>query len=169
MGIVRRFTALSVVALSTGVFVAGLLAPPAALRAEPAQKRAAPKKKPAAAQSGLAVYAAMPLAERIAIQFDLAWTGDYNGLINGEFNERSLAAVKSFQKNNTFKDTGVLNPQERTLLAAAAKARQARVGWKMVDRSGDPGARRPAGKASAEGIKGRKRQPLELGAGTGAD
>ena len=30
----------------------------------------------------------MSLAERVGVQFDLAWTGDYNGLINGEFNDR---------------------------------------------------------------------------------
>src|SRR5262249_27465296 len=29
-------------------------------------------------------YAAIPLAERVAIQNDLIWTGDYNGVLNGE-------------------------------------------------------------------------------------
>ena len=35
--------------------------------------------------------ATMPLADRIAIQFDLAWAGDYNGLINGEVSDRTTA------------------------------------------------------------------------------
>jgi peptidoglycan hydrolase-like protein with peptidoglycan-binding domain len=74
-----------------------------------------------------------PLADRVAIQFDLAWTGDYNGLINGEFTEKTTAAIKAFQRNRKFKETGVLNTQERALLAAAAKAKQAQVGWSMVD------------------------------------
>jgi peptidoglycan hydrolase-like protein with peptidoglycan-binding domain len=77
--------------------------------------------------------AATPLAERIAIQFDLAWTGDYNGLVNGEVNDKTTAAIKTFQRDRKFKETGTLNPQERALLAAAAKAKAAQVGWSMVD------------------------------------
>src|SRR3984893_14729889 len=72
-------------------------------------------------------------ADRLAIQFDLAWTGDYNGLANGEANDKTSAAIKAFQRNRKFKETGVLNTQERALLAALAKARQAQVGWTMVD------------------------------------
>ena len=72
-------------------------------------------------------------ADRIAIQFDLAWTGDYNGLINGEANDKTTAAIKAFQRTRKFKETGVLNTQERALLAASAKAKQAQVGWTMVD------------------------------------
>src|SRR5262245_39607495 len=75
----------------------------------------------------------IPLAERISIQFDLAWTGDYNGLIHGEFTEKTIEAIKQFQRNRKFKETGVLNPQERPLLAAAAKAKQNQVGWTIVD------------------------------------
>lgn len=133
MRIVRIVAALSVIAFSAGILVAALLSQSGAVRAEPAKKKAAPKKKPAAAQAGREVYAAMPLAERLAIQFDLAWSGDFNGLVTGEFDDRSIAAVRSFQKRNTFKETGVLNPQERAMLSAASKARQARLGWKMVD------------------------------------
>src|SRR6266849_9086113 len=72
-------------------------------------------------------------ADRLAIQFDLAWTGDYNGLANGEANDKTSAAIKAFQRNRKFKETGVLNTQERALLAASAKAKQVQVGWNMVD------------------------------------
>jgi len=75
----------------------------------------------------------LPLADRIAIQFDLAWVGEYNGLINGEFNDKTIAAIKTYQRNRKFKEAGVLNTQERALLAASAKAKQAQVGWTMVD------------------------------------
>jgi hypothetical protein len=75
----------------------------------------------------------LPLADRIAVQFDLAWVGEYNGLINGEFNDKTIAAIKTYQRNRKFKETGVLNTQERALLAASAKAKQAQVGWTMVD------------------------------------
>ncbi len=76
---------------------------------------------------------ALPLAERVAIQFDLAWSGDYNGLVDGEPNEKTTAAIKAFQRDRKFKETGVLSTQERALLAAEAKTKQAQVGWRMVD------------------------------------
>ena len=78
-------------------------------------------------------YNAIPLADRIAIQSDLIWTGDYNGVVSGEFGDRSIAAVKAFQKRSGAKETGVLNPQERAVLAAAAKPKQDAVGWRIVD------------------------------------
>jgi S1-C subfamily serine protease len=77
--------------------------------------------------------ASAPLADRLALQFDLAWTGDYTGLITGEAGEKTTAAIKTFQRNRKFKEAGVLNAQERALLAAAAKAKQAQVGWSMID------------------------------------
>ena len=78
-------------------------------------------------------YNVIPLAERVAIQSDLIWTGDYNGVVSGEFGDRSIAAVKAFQKRSGAKETGVLNPQERAALAAAAKPKQDTVGWRIVD------------------------------------
>jgi len=82
--------------------------------------------------------AAIPDSDRVAIEFDLAWAGDYTALITGtaEDNEKITAAIKSFQKNRRLKETGVLNPQERPLLAGAAKAKQAQVGWTLVDDAG---------------------------------
>ena len=105
-------------------------------KADPkAEKKAAPKPNPVAES-----YNAIPLAERIAIQNDLIWTGDYNGVVSGEFGDRAIAAVKAFQKRNGGKETGVLNPPERTALAAAAKPKQDNVGWRLVDDMGS-GAR----------------------------
>ena len=76
---------------------------------------------------------ALSIAERMAIQFDLAWTGDFTGLITGEAGEKTTEAIKSFQSNRKSKETGVLNAQERAALAAAAKARQERAGWTLVE------------------------------------
>jgi peptidoglycan hydrolase-like protein with peptidoglycan-binding domain len=97
-----------------------------------AKKKAEPpvKKGPPAQPGG---YGNMPMSERILIQFDLAWTGYYNGLINGEFNDKSLAAVKAFQKDRKFKETGMLALAERASLAASSKTKQEQVGWRMVD------------------------------------
>ncbi|MET0877447.1 MAG: serine protease [Tardiphaga sp.] len=75
---------------------------------------------------------AMAQAERLAIQSDLAWAGEYNGAINGEVSERMVTAIKTFQKYNGGKQTGVLNPQERDLLRVAAKKLQDNVGWKVI-------------------------------------
>ena len=75
---------------------------------------------------------AMAQAERQAIQSDLAWLGHYNGAINGEVGERMVGAIKAFQRDQGGKQTGVLNPQERAVLAEAAKKHQDNVGWKVV-------------------------------------
>src|SRR5450631_1282948 len=79
---------------------------------------------------------AMGQAERQAIQSDLAWGGQYNGAITGEVSERMVAAIKEFQKERGGKQTGVLNPQERSVLAETARRRQENAGWKIVT---DPG------------------------------
>ena len=79
---------------------------------------------------------AMGQAERLTLQSDLAWVGQYNGAITGDIGERMVNAIKEFQKARGAKPTGVLNPQERGLLADTAKRKQESVGWKIVT---DPG------------------------------
>lgn len=96
---------------------------------------AAPKQTaaaPPAAQTPAETARTLAQGERQAIQSDLAWTGDYNGLINGEVSDRMIVAIKQFQTNQGHKPTGVLNPQERGQLAEAARKLQASVGWKLV-------------------------------------
>jgi peptidoglycan hydrolase-like protein with peptidoglycan-binding domain len=105
----------------------------AAAKKATAKKAAAKKKKSPPAPAPSSIYAGMPLAERVGIQFDLAWAGYYNGLIDGEFTDRSLAAVKAFQKDRKFAENGVLAAPERALLAALSKSKQEQVGWRMVD------------------------------------
>ena len=122
----------------------GLMAPALAQTPAPsaAPKPGAAPKPPAAAKPAAAAakpnpiaesYAAIPEAERIAIQSDLIWTGDYNGTASGEFGERAVAAVKAFQKRRGAKETGVLNPQERAALSAAVKPKQEAVGWRILN------------------------------------
>jgi peptidoglycan hydrolase-like protein with peptidoglycan-binding domain len=79
---------------------------------------------------------AMAQAERVALQSDLAWVGEYNGAITGEVSERMVAAIKEYQKSRGSRPTGVLNPQESAVLAETARRRQDNVGWKIVT---DPG------------------------------
>ena len=75
---------------------------------------------------------AMAQAERLALQSDLAWVGEYNGAISGDVSERMVAAIKDYQKTKGGRPTGVLNPQERSVLAETARRRQENVGWKLV-------------------------------------
>jgi peptidoglycan hydrolase-like protein with peptidoglycan-binding domain len=75
---------------------------------------------------------AMPQADRLALQSDLAWVGEYNGAITGDVSERMVAAIKEYQKAKGGKQTGVLNPQERSVLADTARRRQENVGWKIL-------------------------------------
>jgi hypothetical protein len=104
---------------------AALAQTPAAAPKQAETKRAAP-------QTPADTAKALPQAERLAIQSDLAWVGVYNGGITGEVSERMLNAIKAFQKDHGGKQTGVLNPQERSMLAQAAKKLQNDVGWRNV-------------------------------------
>jgi peptidoglycan hydrolase-like protein with peptidoglycan-binding domain len=79
---------------------------------------------------------AMAQAERLALQSDLAWVGEYNGAITGEVSERMVNAIKEFQKSRGARQTGVLNPQERGVLADTARQRRESVGWKIITDAG---------------------------------
>jgi peptidoglycan hydrolase-like protein with peptidoglycan-binding domain len=79
---------------------------------------------------------AMAQAERLALQSDLAWVGEYNGAITGEVSERMVNAIKEFQKSRGARQTGVLNQQERGVLADTARQRQENVGWKIITDAG---------------------------------
>ena len=88
--------------------------------------------RPPAMQTPTDTANAMAQGERLALQSDLAWVGNYNGAITGDVSERMVAAIKEYQKAKGGKPTGVLNPQERSVLAETARRRQENVGWKLV-------------------------------------
>jgi hypothetical protein len=92
--------------------------------------------RPPALQTPADTANAMAQGERLALQSDLAWVGEYNGAITGDVSERMVAAIKEYQKNKGSKQTGVLNPQERAVLAETARRRQENVGWKIVTDTG---------------------------------
>ena len=110
------------------------LTPPATAGARPKPVATVPIRP--ALQTPADTANAMSQAERLAIQSDLAWVGQYNGAITGEVSERMVAAIKEFQKGRGGKQTGVLNPQERGILAETAKRKQDNVGWKIVTDAG---------------------------------
>jgi peptidoglycan hydrolase-like protein with peptidoglycan-binding domain len=85
-----------------------------------------------ALQSPAETANAMGHGERLAIQSDLAWVGQYNGAISGDVSERMVEAIKEFQKASGGKPTGVLNPKERSVLAETGRRRRENAGWKIV-------------------------------------
>jgi peptidoglycan hydrolase-like protein with peptidoglycan-binding domain len=142
-------------------------APPATAGAKPKPVATKPvATKPVAAAPGRPALQtpadtanAMAQGERLALQSDLAWVGQYNGAITGEVSERMVAAIKEFQKGRGGKETGALNPQERGVLADTAKRRQENAGWKIVTdagtgvRLGIPGKLVPQQTSDANGTK----------------
>ncbi|GLR94454.1 peptidoglycan-binding protein [Bradyrhizobium liaoningense] len=115
--------------------------------------------RPPAMQTPSATADAMAKAERLSLQSDLAWVGQYNGAITGDVSERMVNAIKEYQKAKGGKPTGVLNPQERAALAEAARKKQDGVGWKIVTeptsgaRLGIPGKLVPQQASDANGSK----------------
>ena len=101
----------------------------------------------------------MAQADRLTLQSDLAWVGQYNGAITGDVSERMVNAIKEFQKSRGGKPTGVLNQQERGVLAETARRMQESVGWRIVTepgtgaRLGIPGKLVPQLASSVDGAK----------------
>ena len=85
-----------------------------------------------ALQSPADTAGAMSQGERLSIQSDLAWVGQYNGAISGDVSERMVESIKEFQKTSGGKPTGVLNPKERSVLAETGRRRRENAGWKIV-------------------------------------
>lgn len=88
--------------------------------------------RPPALQTPSETADGMAQAERLSLQSDLAWVGEYNGAITGDVSSRMVDAIKAYQKAKGGKPTGVLNPQERAALAETARRKQDSVGWKIV-------------------------------------
>ena len=146
---------LSLVFFSTAAFAQAAAKP---------KTKATPKPNPVVES-----YKALSDAERIGIQQDLIWSGDYNGIASAEFGERAIAAVKTFQKARGYKETGVLNPQERAVLSAVSKKKRDAVGWRMLNdaatgaRLGVPDKLAPqAGKATTGSRWGSARGEVQI-------
>ncbi len=96
--------------------------------------KAASKKPDAILPAAIAkAYAALPAAERLAVQANLAWIGDYEGLPGGDIDDRTIEAVKLFQKSHNGKETGILDMEQRAQLAALAAGPQQAVGWRLIE------------------------------------
>jgi len=129
-GFVMRAMLAAMILVTSPALAQAQLTQPATPGAKPKQVATVPIRP--AVQAPADTAHAMPPAERLALQSDLAWVGEYNGAITGDVSERMVAAIKEYQKAKGGKPTGVLNPQERAVLADTARRRQENVGWKIV-------------------------------------
>jgi hypothetical protein len=77
-----------------------------------------------------AELAAIPLADRQKIQAALYWAGDYASEAAG--GGATDAAIRSFQKRNKSKITGVLTAEQRSALVSAADSHEQEFGWRVV-------------------------------------
>ena len=97
----------------------------------PAKPETKPAPKPApVAEKTSDVFAGIPAGERLKIQASLLWAGDYTGATGSE--DPMLTAIKNFQKRIKAKVTGVLTPEERARLVAAAHDHEETFGWTVV-------------------------------------
>ena len=129
-GFVMRAMLGAMILLISGVAAQAQLTQPTTAGAKPKQVVTAPIRP--AVQAPADTANAMAQADRLALQSDLAWVGEYNGAITGDVSDRMVNAIKEYQKARGGKPTGVLNPQERSVLAETARRRQENVGWKIV-------------------------------------
>src|ERR1700716_3573709 len=132
--VMRSMLTATLIFVAAGASAQAQMTRPSTAGAKPKQVTSIPIRP--ALQTPADTANAMAQAERRAIQSDLAWVGQYNGAITGEVSERMVAAIKEFQKTKGGKPTGVLNSQERGVLAETAKRRQEDVGWKIVTDTG---------------------------------
>ncbi|HWZ36845.1 MAG TPA: peptidoglycan-binding protein [Bradyrhizobium sp.] len=131
----RSWLAATLMFWAAGVSAEAQMVAPSTAGAKPKAVATVPIRPPGL-QTPADTANAMAQGERLALQSDLAWVGEYNGAISGDVSERMVAAIKEYQKNKGGKQTGVLNPQERAVLAETARRRQDNVGWKIVTDAG---------------------------------
>jgi hypothetical protein len=125
--------------IGLGLLLAGSLALTPPSDAKPAKAGAAHARAHAKPGSSESTHNAappdngLPESQRLAIQADIVWLGSYGEMSVEEINVHLLDQIKAFQRRNSGKDTGILTDQERAVLAEAAKAPQAAVGWRVID------------------------------------
>lgn len=79
-----------------------------------------------------AVQPYMTFKERFQLQYELAWTDNYSGLMDGEIGPRTLKAIRDFQRRQGWRETGTLTPAQRDRLTALAQRAYADAGYSNV-------------------------------------
>src|SRR5690242_4396119 len=158
VGFVMRLWLTATMMLMAGTAAQAQMTAPSTAGAKPKVVTTVPIRPPGM-QTPTDTANAMAQGERLSLQSDLAWVGEYNGAITGDVSERMVAAIKTYQKAKGGKPTGVLNPQECSVLAETARRKQEGVGWKIVTdsltgaRLGIPAKLVPQQSSEANGTK----------------
>jgi hypothetical protein len=90
----------------------------------------APKADAAKPAPDAGVLADIPAGDRLKIEQELFWSGDYSGATGGDGPMET--AIRKFQKRNKAKVTGVLTDEQRAELVAAADRHVREYGWRVV-------------------------------------
>lgn len=111
--------------IASGIFAATPLAHGGVDDAGPAS--------PDALGAAMARERSWSLPVRRGLQNALVWTGDYNGVVDGEFGPRTRAAIRSFQRGLGAHATGYLTEGEIARLEAARIAAVGAAGFRVVE------------------------------------
>jgi hypothetical protein len=100
-------------------------------KSEPAKVAVAtPEGKSETAKPDTDALAGISASDRLKIEQQLFWSGDFTGSVNGD--DPMEAAIKRFQKRNKSKITGVLTSEQRAEIIAAADRHAQEFGWRVV-------------------------------------
>ena len=66
-------------------------------------------------------FQALSSAQRLEIQQNLYWTGDYKGKIDGSFGPATSTAISSFQQNHNLSGNGILSANELANLSSESR------------------------------------------------
>jgi hypothetical protein len=86
--------------------------------------------KPETTKPDTDVLAGISASDRLKIEQELFWSGDYSGATGGD--SPMDAAIRKFQKRNKSKITGVLTEEQRAELVVAADRHAREFGWRVV-------------------------------------
>ncbi len=117
--------ALPLVAASTGAF-----AQPAPV-ARPATPTVAPAMSPAF-EPTRAIWEALPLDRRVAVQEALVWSGDYAGSLDGTFGRMTFEALSAFLARRKLGPDAVGGDVAAKAFAELTGTKKAAVGWQMI-------------------------------------
>lgn len=76
-------------------------------------------------------YSKLPFQERKRIQDALIWVSNYNGMVDGEFGQNTLKAIKHWQREFRYEISGILSKSQRQVLLAQAAGIKQGVNWEV--------------------------------------
>lgn len=91
-----------------------------------------PERSASTFEAARATFDSLPEADRKALQDNLIWTGHYSGMADGAFGRQTFEAIAALQLSEMKAVTGILTPQDRRNLQAAAQKAKDLAGFAIV-------------------------------------